>query len=408
VDAVADARRWIILAVGTFAQAATCCFIYGIPMLVPALRADGASLFAASLVVSAPMAGLLLTLIAWGAAADRRGERVVIVAGVTAAAGCLAVAAALPGRWLLAGLLALAGAAGASVNAASGRVVMGWFPPEERGLAMGTRQTAQPLGVALAALGLPPLAHSAGVHAALWFPAGLCALAAALVFLLVRDPARPPRAAGAPPAGSPYRGSTTLARVHASSAMLVVPQFAVATFTLAYLVHERHWDPSVAGRMIFAFQVAGAAGRVASGVWSDRVRSRLRPMRQLAVASAALMLLIALGAATGMWFVIAGFALGAVITVADNGLAYTSVAELAGREWSGRALGVQNTVQNIAAVATAPVLAAVIGATGYATGFALVAVFPLLAVPLTPVRAERPVRPAPSPTPAPASTPVEQ
>jgi MFS family permease len=103
VGAVADARRWTILAVGTFAQAATCCFIYGIPMLVPALRADGASLFAASLVVSAPMAGLLLTLIAWGAAADRRGERVVIVAGVTAAAGCLAVAAALPGRWLLPG-----------------------------------------------------------------------------------------------------------------------------------------------------------------------------------------------------------------------------------------------------------------------------------------------------------------
>ena len=383
------ARRWTILAVGTFAQAATCCFLYGIPMLVPALRVEGSSLFAASIVVSAPMAGLLLTLIAWGAAADRRGERVVIVTGVSLAAVLLALAAVVPGRWPLAGLLALAGAAGASVNAASGRVVMGWFPPQERGLAMGTRQTAQPLGVALAALGLPPLAHSAGVHAALWFPAGLCALAALLVLLLVTDPPRPPRASGTAPAASPYRGSSTLARVHLASAMLVVPQFAVATFTLVYLVHERNWDATVAGRMIFGFQVAGAAGRVVSGVWSDRVRSRLRPMRQLAIASAALMLLIALGAATGLWFVIVGFALGAVITVADNGLAYTSVAELAGREWSGRALGVQNTVQNVAAVATAPVLAALIGATGYAAGFAVVAVFPLIAIPLTPVRAER-------------------
>lgn len=390
-----SARRWTILAVGTFAQAATCCFLYGIPMLLPALRADGASLFAASLVVSAPMVGLLLTLIAWGAAADRRGERLVIVTGVGLAAVLLAVAAVVPGRWALAGLLALAGAAGASVNAASGRVVMGWFPPHERGLAMGTRQTAQPLGVALAALGLPPLAHHVGVHAALWFPAGLCALAALLVLLLVSDPPRIERAADAAPIVSPYRGSTTLVRVHLSSALLVVPQFAVATFTLVYLVRERHWDPTVAGRMIFGFQVAGAAGRIASGVWSDRVRSRLRPMRQLALASAALMLLISLGAATGLWFVIAGFALGAVITVADNGLAYTSVAELAGREWSGRALGVQNTVQNVAAVATAPVLAVVIGATGYAAGFALVAVFPLLAVPLTPVRAERRLREQP-------------
>jgi sugar phosphate permease len=286
-------------------------------------------------------------------------------------------------------VLALAGAFAASVNAASGRMVMGWFPVSERGLAMGTRQTAQPLGVALAAVGLPPLARAHGAHLALLFPAGLCTLAAVLVLVLVVDPPRPPRAEGAPPVRSPYRGSRDLARVHAASSMLVVPQFAVATFTLVYLVSQRHWDAAVAGRMIFAFQVAGAAGRVLTGVWSDRVGSRLAPMRQLAVASALLMLLIALGAATGMWFVIVGFALGAVVTVADNGLAYVSVAELAGREWSGRALGVQNTVQNIAAVGTAPLLAAVIGDSRYALGFIVAAVFPLIAIPLTPVRAER-------------------
>jgi MFS family permease len=141
--------------------------------------------------------------------------------------------------------------------------------------------------------------------------------------------------------------------------------------------------------LIFGFQVAGAIGRVVTGVWSDRVGSRLRPMRQLAVASACLMVLIAVGAATGSMVVVLAFAVAAVVTVADNGLAYTSVAEFAGREWSGRALGVQNTVQNVAAVATAPLLAAAIGDTRYALGFALVAVCPLVAVPLTPVGAER-------------------
>ena len=60
------------------------------------------------------------------------------------------------------------------------------------------------------------------------------------------------------------------------------------------------------------------------------------------------------------------FALASVVTVADNGLAYTSVAELAGTAWSGRALGVQNTGQNVVAVLTAPVLAAVIGESRYA------------------------------------------
>jgi sugar phosphate permease len=390
-----DRRRWTILIVGTFAQAATCCFLYGIPMLLPALRADGLSLLAGSLLVSAPIAGLLLTLILWGAAADRYGERVVIVSGVGAAAVLLCVAAAVSGAAALGAMFVLTGACAASVNAASGRVVMGWFPAQERGLAMGTRQTAQPLGVALAALGLPPLAAAHGAHAALLFPAGLCALAALLVLVLVTDPPRPPRAPDALPARSPYRGSSSLARVHLASAMLVVPQFAVSTFTLVYLVGQRHWDAATAGRVVFGFQLAGAVGRVATGVWSDRVGSRLRPMRQLAVASAALMLLIALGASSWLWLVVAGFAAASIVTVADNGLAYVSVAELAGREWSGRALGAQNTVQNIAAIGTAPALAAVIGSSHYALGFALAAIAPVLAIPLTPVRAER----VPAPTP---------
>lgn len=385
---MAERRRWTILAVGTFAQAATCTFIYGMPMLVPALEAEGFSLRTASLFISAPIAGLLLTLILWGAAADRFGERIVIAVGVGAAAVALLGAALVQTPVALAVLLVAAGAVGASVNAASGRMVMGWFPATERGLAMGTRQTAQPLGVALAALILPPLAQAHGPYLALLVPAALCAVAAVATVLLVRDPVRPPRAPDAPPSRSPYR-TWVLPRVHLSSALLVVPQFAVASFTLYYLVAARHWDATAAGRLVFAFQAAGAIGRIVSGVWSDRVGSRLRPMRQLAVMSAGLMLVIALGAATELWFVIVGFGLGAVITVADNGLAYTAVAELAGTDWSGRALGVQNTVQNVAAVATPPLLAAVIGDARFALGFALVAFFPILAIPLTPVRAEK-------------------
>src|SRR4051812_18330890 len=115
---MADRRRWVGLAVGTFAQAAACCFVYGLPMLLPALRASGLSLVSASLFVSAPMVGLLLALIAWGAAADRYGERVVIVIGVGLCGALVAAAAALPGLAATGLVMVVAGAAGASVNAA--------------------------------------------------------------------------------------------------------------------------------------------------------------------------------------------------------------------------------------------------------------------------------------------------
>jgi len=70
-------------------------------------------------------------------------------------------------------------------------------------------------------------------------------------------------------------------------------------------------------------------------------------------------------------------------------LGFTATAELAGRAWSGRALGVQNTMQNVAAFATAPLVGLLAGSYGFGWAFASVAVFPALGAWLTPVKGER-------------------
>jgi sugar phosphate permease len=251
---------------------------------------------------------------------------------------------------------------------------------------MGLRQTAQPLGVGLAAVVLPPLARRWDVSRALLVPAGLCAVVGVLVLIFVLDPPRP--AAGSVAAtGSPYR-EPTLWRLHAASTLLVVPQFAVSALSMSYLVSGRHWDPLAAGRLLFLGQLLGALGRIAAGGWSDRVASRLAPMRQLAVASAAVMLAIAVGNWLGSPLVILALLAAAVITVADNGLGFTAVAELAGSAWAGRALGAQNTAQNVASALTPGLLGILIGSHGYSAGFTVAAIFPLAAIALTPVRAE--------------------
>ncbi|MEV0065133.1 MFS transporter [Amycolatopsis sp. NPDC050768] len=385
-----SSRRWLILALGLAAQTASCSFLYGLPFLIPAMRAaDDLTLAEAGTVVAAPSIGLLLTLIVWGAAADRYGERLIMALGL-GGSGLLLVYAAL---WhhpvgLLFGLFLVAGACTASVNAASGRVVMGWFSKSERGMAMGIRQTAQPLGVGVAALGLPPLAARWGFQAAMLLPAVLGIVVALLVAVFVADPPRPPRpAAGASKPPSPYR-KPWLWRVHGASALLVVPQFTVSAFAPVYLVSQHHWSPSGAGVFLAVAQVLGAAGRLGSGYWSDRVGSRLRPMRQLAVAGVVVMLLVALGDVTWLWLVLIALVLAAIITVADNGLGFTASAELAGVAWSGRAMATQNTAQNIAGALTPPLLGLVIGDSRYALAFCLVAIFPALAIAVVPVRAE--------------------
>ena len=120
--------RWRHLGVSLVGLVAACAIQNGLPFLTVAFRAEGLSLAAIGLLVSAPTAGLVLSLLAWGAAADRYGERLVLSAGLGIAAVAM-TGAALAGTPVATGLwLLLAGAGSASVHAASGRLVLGWFP----------------------------------------------------------------------------------------------------------------------------------------------------------------------------------------------------------------------------------------------------------------------------------------
>jgi Major Facilitator Superfamily len=291
-----SARRWVVLCAGLTGQIAACCFQYGLPFLVPSFRAAGLSLTQASAMVSAPIVGVLCALFLWGAVADRLGERWVLAGGLAGAAGALMLAAAATAHpLLLAPLLCVAGASAACVHVVSGRLILGWFPPNERGLAMGLRQTGQPIGVGVAALALPRLGGH-GLSAAMLVLAAGCALAALLIVAGVRDVRR---ATGSGlRAGSPYRGSY-LWRVHAAGALMVVPQFGVAVFAYDYLVSGRGWSAGSAGALLAASQVFGAGSRLGSGWWSDHAGTRLGPMRTICLATAAVLGLLAIGAAAG-------------------------------------------------------------------------------------------------------------
>ncbi|TYL55003.1 MFS transporter [Nocardioides sp. BGMRC 2183] len=402
-EQVTAARRWGMLGASTAAQATSAAMVSGPAFLIPELhRSRGMSLAEAGLVASAPLVGLMLTLVAWGVVVDRRGERFALLASLagTTVAGGLAILAASgaggtdgSGQVLALSLtLFLAGATSGATSSASGRVVVGWFPPARRGLAMGIRQTAQPLGVGLAAATMAPLAEQAGPAAALWVPTGLGVLAMVLVAAIVLDPPRPVGSAHTAAAQNPYRQDPFLPRVHAASVLLVGPQFLVWTFGLTWLIDDLGWSAAAAGLMVAGTQVGGAAARICAGWYSDHVGTRMRPMRQIAYLAAATLLALGLAAGVGSWATGLGVVLLAVasaVTVADNGLAFTAIAERAGPLWAGRALGLQNTAQHVMAAAIPPVAGLVITYAGYGWAFGLAAVLPLLAVPLVPVGDER-------------------
>ena len=391
LDTISTLRRWLMLAIGLFATLCANVFINGVAFLIPTLHSEfGLNLAAAGLISALPKFGMVPTLIPWGYLVDRVGERFVLWLGSALTAAAALGAALSPSLVVMGGFLLLGGMAAASSNSASGRLVVGWFPPEQRGLAMGIRQTAQPLGVGLGALVIPWLAQRHGLSPAMLFPAAVCAAAAVVCLAGVVDPPRPPRRdAPAEDLANPYRGSATLWRIHAVSVLLVVPQALVWTFALVWLIAERGWSPTAAGALVSGAQILGALGRIVAGRWSDRMGLRLRPIRLIAGAAAASMLLLSLTDALGSGWSVVVLVVASVVTVSDNGLAFTAIAEIAGPFWSGRALGAQNTSQLLATGLTPPVFGALITAAGYPVTYAVCALFAALAMPLVPRDPER-------------------
>lgn len=389
---VSTARRWSMLVSSLIAAMTTTCATSGVAYVIPELNGNGMSLSTASVLAAVPTIGLTLTIIAWGAALDHFGERRVLLVSllVTAAGtvGTLVVAATGGGFAALVVPLLIGGLGSGAANGASGRIVVGWFPADQRGTAMGIRQMAQPLGIGVCALTMPVLAHSWGLAAAFAVPVVVTGLGLIAVVVAVVDPPLPAatgaaRSAG-PYRGNPYRGARFLQRVHAVSVLLVIPQSMLWTFVPAWLIVSHGWSPLAAGVLVTVTQIIGATGRIAAGRVSDVVGSRMKPIRGIAIAAGVSAAVLGLTDWIGSPVAVVVMVIATVSAVADNGLAFTAIAEFAGPSWSGRSLGVQNTAQYVATAVCTAAFGRLIDVSGYPAAFGIAAIAPLIAVRLVP------------------------
>ena len=114
----------------------------------------------------------------------------------------------------------------------------------------------------------------------------------------------------------------------------------------------------------------------------------MRPLRQIAFVTALVLMVLALTDHLHSPIALAAMVVALAIT-GDNGLPFTTVPEIAGRFWSGRALGAQNTVERLMVAVGPPIFGELITATGYPLAFAVCGLFPLAALPFVPVTANR-------------------
>jgi sugar phosphate permease len=367
-----------VLAAGTLAQASFSASSVGLPALGPALKSEyGLTLGETGVVLAGIGIGMLFTLLPWGLVADRIDERWVIATGLTGAGAMLLAASTTDTFGAVTGVLVAVGALGASVNAASGRAIMTWFPASELGLALGIRQTAIPIGGAMAAATLPALASSGGTRLAFFFLAGSCLTGAlvAAVFIRAGSAAQPEELGDVP---APVR-SSWMWLLGTGTGLYLVAQIGITGFVVLFLHEHRHLSKEAAGAVLALIYVLAVAARIGSGRLSDRLGSRLGPLRTIGVGIALFTAAVAAATDAPLALLVPLFVVAGVLSMSWNGLSYAAAAETAGSARTGAALGFQQTLLGVV-VAGAPPVIAVLATHSWRLAFFLAAAGPAVGV----------------------------
>jgi sugar phosphate permease len=323
-------------------------------------------------------------MLLWGIVADRIGERAVIAIGQTGTAAALVWAAYASSFAELAGALAVVGALGAGVNAASGRAVMAWFGEEERGLALGIRQMATPLGGAVAAVALPTLNQQISLRAAFDALAAACFVAAVVGAILLRaEPSEDPSVLARP------LRDPRVWRICTASSFYVATQISLLGFFVLFLHSHRGVSTGVAAGALAVTQVLGGIARIALGRLSDRLRMRIVPLRWVALGLALTVGVTSALVDAPVWIVVAALVVAGTFGLSWNGLSFTAAAEAAGRARSGAAIGLQQTFLSAGAIVAPIAFATVVHLASWRVAFVLAALSPLVGYTLLSPLAER-------------------
>lgn len=316
LDTPADGR-WRILLIAWTAQTVFAGHYAAVQSLVPFMQ-DGLALTRAEagLLASALNIGHMLLVLPCGMLTDRfAGRALVLVSACAISLVTLFIALPLPLGLLLL-LLCGIGMGFSFIPPTMTRAVMTWFPPAERGTALGVQQTSYTIGGSVAALALPAAAVAVGWQKSFALMGVTSAAAGLFFFWFYREHGQ----AGGRPGAVPVRAelgrlATHLLRPGTTLHVLVgvimgVQQFSLFTYLMLYLSEDLRFPVLNAAIAFSLLQCAGALGRLVWGFVSDRffLQSRYAGLALLytvtALLTSATLFLKAGTSPVGIWAVI--------------------------------------------------------------------------------------------------------
>jgi MFS family permease len=208
----------------------------------------------------------------------------------------------------------------------------------------------------LGAGALPGLASAGGTRLAFLFLAGVTVTGAAVAAVFVRGGSR-----GEPELGDVSRPlhDPRMWLLGTGTGLYLVAQIGITGFVVLFLHEHRHVSKYDAAAVLVAIYALATAARIGSGRISDRLGSRLTPLRTIGLALALFTAGVAAATDAPLALLIPLFLVAGVLSMAWNGLSYAAAAETAGAARTGAALGFQQTLLGVVVAGAPPAIAAV-------------------------------------------------
>jgi MFS transporter, ACS family, hexuronate transporter len=340
----------VLLSVMTLAHAVASFGNLSIPPLTPFLRDElNLSHAQVGMLTSFIYVGVVSASILSGWISDIFGERRALILGL-GIQGIFMTAFASVHSLLFGGIfLALSGVGYSSVNPATTKGVMRWFPPQGRATAMGLKQTGIPLGGILAASTLPGLALAFG-----WRTAALLVGFITLAFILVVKigmPAAPPLRDGS--GGVRWEQFREVLSNRGIVALAVMgifaagAQLAILTHLVLFLKSKFLFSSVLAGICLAVAQAGGIGGRIGWGLVSDYLAGGRRKSILVLIgmiSAGQLFLLARVGPEIPAVLLLVMIALLGVTTIGYHGVLFGLMGEIVRKEVVGLATGFSLTI----------------------------------------------------------------
>ncbi|MGM2817389.1 MFS transporter [Bacillus cereus group sp. Bce001] len=370
--------KWVMLIVATIAQTTATLITYGVGVFALFWKEEYAlTNMESGLLVSIVNVGPLFCMLFVGRLLDQYNEKILISISSFLLGSSLLLTNIVNGFNGLLFVLLLIGMFYSVSQPGGSKVILKWFPKENRGLAMGIRQAGIPIGGALAGVLIPFLTVQYNMTYAINSIACICIIGGVLFFVFYKEPYVQEEARKGHIKISFWMElkvvicKKELYPIYITGICMISLQMVLVGHFMKFLAGEQSITSIVAGTVLSVMFFSGMIGRIALAAISDVFYkgNRRIPLFIAVCASIGLILLLVINInihtiTSGVLYSIS--ALLGFFSIGWFSLFIAEVAELASEESVGITVSVALTLNQIAIIVAPVLFGYIVDEKGYA------------------------------------------